>query len=139
MTMQDPIADMLTRIRNAHQAGKPAVLVALSKMSRAIAAVLFDEGYIKDVQEKKPEAGLSKRSGLHPQLCITLKYCDGKPVISKIKRVSRPALRIFRGKRDLPQVYGGMGVMIVSTSKGVMSANQAMALGVGGELICEVM
>lgn len=129
MSMSDPIADMLTRIRNGQQAGKASVTMGSSKSKVAIAHVLKDEGYITDI---------SVSSESKPELTIELKYYMGKPVIREIKRVSRPGLRIFRGKDELPVVNGGLGVAIVSTSKGVLSDRAARAAGHGGEVICTV-
>ena len=129
MSMSDPIADLLTRIRNGQQAGKVSVTMGSSKSKLAVANVLKDEGYITDVNV----SGDAK-----PELTIDLKYYLGKPVIREIKRVSRPGLRIFRGKDELPVVNGGLGVAIVSTSKGVLSDRAARAAGYGGEVICTV-
>ena len=129
MSMSDPIADMLTRIRNGQQAGKVSVTMGLSKSKLAVANVLKDEGYINDVNV----SGDAK-----PEMTIDLKYYLGKPVIREIKRVSRPGLRIFRGKDELPVVNGGLGVSIVSTSKGVLSDRAARTAGHGGEVICMV-
>lgn len=129
MSMTDPIADMLTRIRNAQRASKATVSMPASKAKTAIATVLKDEGYITDFSVE----GDSK-----PQMTIVLKYYQAKPVIEQIKRVSRPGLRIFKGKDELPKVNGGLAVAIVSTSKGVMSDRAARAAGLGGEVICTV-
>jgi len=129
MSMSDPIADLLTRIRNGQQAGKTSVTIGLSKSKLAVANVLKDEGYVTDVTV----SGDAK-----PEMRIELKYYLGKPVIREIKRVSRPGLRIFRGKDELPVVNGGLGVAIVSTSKGVLSDRAARAAGHGGEVICTV-
>ena len=129
MSMSDPIADMLTRIRNAQRAGLPSVSMPLSKKKLAIASVLKDEGYIAD---------FSSDGNVKPELVVTLKYFQGKPVIEKITRVSRPGLRIFRGKGELPSVNHGLGISIVSTSKGVMTDRAARAAGEGGEVICQV-
>ena len=129
MSMSDPVADMLTRIRNGQQALKATVTMPSSKQKMAIAAVLKAEGYIN---------GFSKDNETKPTLTIELKYYQGKPVIEKIKRVSRPGLRIFKGKDDIPAVDGGLGVAIVSTSKGVMTDRAARAAGEGGEVICTV-
>lgn len=129
MSMSDPIADLLTRIRNGQQAGKVSVTMGSSKSKLAVANVLKDEGYITDV---------SVSGDAKPELKIDLKYYLGKPVIREIKRVSRPGLRIFRGKDELPVVNGGLGVAIVSTSKGVLSDRAARAAGHGGEVICTV-
>ncbi len=130
MSMSDPIADMLTRIRNAQSTNKPAVSMPASKVKLAIAAVLKDEGYIDDFAVQDVEG--------KPQLNISLKYYAGRPVIEKIERISRPGLRIYRGNQDIPKVMNGLGVTIVSTSKGVMTDRKAQAAGVGGELLCIV-
>ena len=130
MSMSDPIADMLTRIRNAQQTNKPSVSMPASKLKGAIANVLKDEGYIDDYAVRDVEG--------KPQLNISLKYYAGRPVIEKIERVSRPGLRIYRGNKDIPKVMNGLGVTIVSTSKGVMTDRKAQAAGVGGEVLCVV-
>ncbi len=129
MSMSDPVADMLTRIRNGQHANKMAVTMPSSKQKVAIAKVLESEGYI---------AGYSVSDDSKPQLTIELKYFEGRPVIAKIQRVSRPGLRIFKNKSELPSVDGGLGVAIISTSKGVMSDRAARAAGEGGEVICTV-
>ena len=130
MSMSDPIADMLTRIRNAKQSERQLVAMPASKVKSAIAQVLKDEGYIEDfaVRELEGKATLE----------IGLKYYAGKPVIEKIERVSRPGLRIYKPKDDLPKVMNGLGVAIVSTSRGVMTDRKARGLGVGGEVLCIV-
>jgi small subunit ribosomal protein S8 len=130
MSMSDPIADMLTRIRNAQSTNKATVSMPSSKLKCAIAAVLKDEGYIEDfaVQENAGK----------PELNIHLKYYAGQPVIEMIDRVSRPGLRIYRGSQEIPKVMNGLGVTIVSTSKGVMTDRKAQAAGVGGEVLCVV-
>ena len=130
MTMQDPLADMLTRIRNAQMAGKTAVEFPASKLKAAVCEVLKDEGYIS--------AYTGVEGAGKPSLRVELKYYEGKPVIAEIGRVSRPGLRNYSGKDDLPQVRGGLGVAIVSTSKGVMTDRAARAAGVGGEVLCTV-
>jgi len=130
MSMQDPLSDMLTRIRNAQLAGKTGVERPGSKLKAAVAQVLKDEGYIADF-------ALSDESG-KPRLSIGLKYFQGKPVIAEIDRVSRPGLRQYRAKDELPSVRAGLGVAIVSTSKGVMTDRAARAAGVGGEVLCTV-
>ena len=127
MSMTDPIADLLTRIRNAQAAKKPNVGMGASKLKLAILRVLKDEGYIGDF---KTESAGGKTS-----LSVELKYHDGRPVIDRIERVSRPGLRIYRGKDELPKVLGGLGVAIVSTPKGVMTDKQARAAGTGGEVL----
>lgn len=129
MSMHDPISDMLTRIRNAQRANKVAVSMPSSKLKCAIATVLKEEGYIEDY---------SVTSGSKPVLDITLKYYAGRPVIEQIKRVSRPGLRIYKGTQEIPSVMNGLGVAIVSTSKGVMTDRKARAAGIGGELLCIV-
>lgn len=130
MSMSDPIADMLTRIRNAQSVNKPTVSMPSSKLKTAIAGVLKDEGYIDDfaVQDVAGK----------PQLNISLKYYAGRPVIENISRVSRPGLRVYRGSQDIPKVMNGLGVTIMSTSKGVMTDRKAQAAGVGGEVLCVV-
>lgn len=130
MSMTDPIADLLTRIRNGQAASKAQVSMPASKAKKAVANVLKSEGYIADVAEQTADG--------KPQLVITLKYHDGKPVIDSLQRVSRPGLRIYKAKDELPKVLGGLGVAIVSTSKGVMSDREARALGEGGEVLCTV-
>jgi small subunit ribosomal protein S8 len=130
MSMQDPLADMLTRIRNAQMAGKKSVEMPASKLKAAVAAVLVDEGYIESVETLEQDG--KKR------LALTLKYFNGKPVIAEIDRKSRPGLRQYAARDELPKVRGGLGVAIVSTSKGVMSDRAARAAGVGGEVLCTV-
>jgi len=129
MSMSDPIADMLTRIRNAQSVNKSTVVMPSSKLKVAIARVLKDEGYIEN---------FSVSQGSKPELNIELKYYAGRPVIEKIERVSRPGLRIYRGKGEIPTVMNGLGVAIVSTSHGVMTDRKARATGVGGEVLCIV-
>ena len=130
MSMTDPIADMLTRIRNAQMVEKAAVTMPASKLKVSIAEVLKSEGYIDDfaVRENDGKA----------QLDIALKYYAGRPVIERIERVSRPGLRVYKGKNDLPRVLNGLGVAIVSTPKGVMTDRKARASNVGGEVLCIV-
>jgi len=130
MSMTDPIADMLTRIRNALAAGKTDVSMPLSTQKQAIAQVLKDEGYISDFSASEQDG--------KPALNVTLKYYEGKPVIEKIKRVSRPGLRIYKGKDQLPKIMGGLGVAIVSTSAGLMTDRAARKAGYGGEVLCYV-
>lgn len=130
MSLTDPIADMLTRIRNALAANKVEVGMPLSKQKQAVAKVLKDEGYINDFSEQNEDG--------KPTLVIALKYYQGRPVIETIKRVSRPGLRVYRGKDEVPKVMGGLGITIVSTSKGVMTDRAARAAGYGGEVICTV-
>lgn len=131
MSMQDPISDMLTRIRNAQMASKLAVTMPSSKTKTAIADVLQQEGYINGFSV----AGLD---GNKTELTLELKYFNGKPVIAEIDRASRPGLRLYVGKDDLPSIRGGLGVAIVSTSKGVMTDRAARSAGVGGEVLCTV-
>lgn len=131
MSMSDPIADMLTRIRNAQSSEKPTVSMPSSKLKTAIAAVLKDEGYIDDFAVH--DGGDGK-----PTLEVSLKYYAGQPVIEKIERVSRPGLRIYRGTHDIPTVMNGLGIAIVSTSRGVMTDRKARAGGIGGEVLCIV-
>jgi small subunit ribosomal protein S8 len=130
MSMTDPIADLLTRIRNAQTSRKTEVSMASSKVKMAIAQVLKDEGYVADFRVDN-DAGKST-------LTIGLKYYEGKPVIDRLERVSRPGLRIYRGKDELPKVLGGMGTVIVSTPRGVMTDKQARSIGQGGEVLCIV-
>ena len=129
MSMQDPIADMLTRIRNGQAANKVAISMPSSKLKVAIANVLASEGYIESVKVLE---------GAKPELEITLKYFQGKPVVESIQRVSRPGLRIYKRKDELPKVMGGLGVAVISTSKGVMTDRAARQAGLGGEIICYV-
>ena len=130
MSMSDPIADMLTRIRNAQSVEKASVVMPSSKLKVAIAKVLKDEGYIDDFAVRGDAA--------RPELEIALKYYAGRPVIERIERVSRPGLRIYRGRHDNPQVMNGLGVAIVTTPKGVMTDRKARQAGVGGEVLCYV-
>ena len=130
MSMSDPIADMLTRIRNAQMVGDAEVKMPSSRSKNAIAEVLKQEGYIESYATKEEEG--------KKQMEIVLKYYEGKPVISRIKRVSRPGLRIYRGADDLPQVLGGMGVAVISTPQGVMSDREARAKHQGGEVLCVI-
>jgi small subunit ribosomal protein S8 len=127
MSMTDPIADLLTRIRNAQAAGKPTVGMGASKLKLAILGVLKDEGYIGGFATNSENGKTS--------VSVDLKYHDGRPVIDRIERVSRPGLRIYRGKDELPKVLGGLGVAIVSTPQGVMTDKQARAAGTGGEVL----
>lgn len=128
MSMSDPIADMLTRIRNAQMVEHSSVSMPSSKVKVAIAQVLKDEGYIEDFRVTKDKAKAT--------LEIALKYYAGRPVIEKIERVSRPGLRIYRSKEDIPPVMNGLGIAVVSTSRGVMTDRKARAAGVGGEVLC---
>jgi small subunit ribosomal protein S8 len=130
MSMTDPVADLLTRIRNGQGAGKAFISLDSSKIKTAIARVLKDEGYVADFR-------ISDETG-KPRLIIDLKYYEGRPVIDRLERVSRPGLRIYRGKDELPKVLGGMGTVIISTPQGVMTDRQARAIGQGGEVLCIV-
>ena len=130
MSMSDPIADMLTRIRNAQATEKVSVMVPASKVKRAIAQVLKDEGYIEDFALRE--------KGAKKELAIGLKYYAGRPVIERLERVSKPGLRIYKGRNDIPKVLNGLGVAIVSTSRGVMTDRRARETGVGGEVLCIV-
>ncbi|MBU1296354.1 MULTISPECIES: 30S ribosomal protein S8 [Marinomonas] len=129
MSMQDTLADMFTRIRNAQMAAKTSVSMPSSKMKTSIAAVLREEGYV---------GNFSVDEAIKPTLTIELKYYEGKPVIEQIKRASRPSLRQYKGTSALPKVEAGLGVAIISTSKGVMTDRAARAAGIGGEVICTV-
>jgi small subunit ribosomal protein S8 len=130
MSMSDPIADLLTRIRNAQMAGKPSVTCPSSKIKQAILEVLKQEGYI---------AGYSLSSDVvKPELNITLKYFNGKPVIEELNRGSKPGLRSYKGTDELPEVRAGLGIAVISTNKGVMTDRAARAAGVGGEILCTV-
>ena len=130
MSMSDPIADMLTRIRNAQMVEKASVSMPASKVKAAIAQVLKDEGYIDGFQVKSADG--------KNELEITLKYYAGRPVIERIERVSRPGLRVYRGRNAIPQVQNGLGVAIVTTPQGVMTDRKARATGIGGEVLCYV-
>lgn len=130
MSMSDPIADMLTRIRNAQQVDKVSVTMPSSKLKVAIAAVLKDEGYIDSFEVKGEKA--------KPELEIVLKYYAGRPVIERIDRVSRPGLRTYKDRHSIPVVMNGLGVAIISTSRGVMTDRKARSTGVGGEILCYV-
>ena len=130
MSMQDPLADLLTRIRNGQMVGKTEVSIPSSKTKVAITKVLVDEGYLKGWSVSGDEK--------KPILNIELKYFEGRPVIEDISRVSRPGLRIYKGKDELPKVKAGMGVAIISTCKGIMSDRTARAGGIGGEVLCFV-
>jgi small subunit ribosomal protein S8 len=128
--MTDPIADLLTRIRNAHHAEKIALTMPGSKIKAAIAKVLQDEGYIEGFDASVVEG--------KPSLTINLKYYEGSPVIEKLQRVSRPGLRVYKSAEELPKVNGGLGIAIISTSKGIMTDRAARSAGVGGEVLCAV-
>ena len=130
MSMSDPVSDFLTRIRNGQQAGKTEVTSPSSKLKVALAEVLTNEGFIAGFQEAENDG---KKT-----LLVKLKYFNGRPVIEMLKRYSRPGLRQFRGKTELPQVMGGLGIAVVSTSKGLMTDRQARAAGIGGEVLCLV-
>ena len=130
MSMTDPVADLLTRIRNGQTAGKTQVTLGSSKIKTAIVKVLKDEGYVADFHLDADEG--------KPTLVIDLKYYEGRPVIDRLERVSRPGLRIYRGKDELPKVLGGLGTVIVSTPRGIMTDRQARAIGQGGEVLCIV-
>ncbi len=130
MSMTDPIADFLTRIRNGQASGKTEVHVPASKVKLSIAKVLKDEGYIEEFTATEHEG--------KPSIVVQLKYYQGRPVIDRLERVSRPGLRVYKGKDELPSILGGLGVAIVSTSKGVMTDRQARAAGHGGEVLCIV-
>lgn len=129
MSMQDPLADMLTRIRNAQMVGKTSVVMPASNLKKSVADVLVEEGYIVS-------ASVSEEA--KKQLTLELKYFEGKPVIAEIHRESRPGLRAYAGKDELPSVRGGLGVAIISTSKGVMTDRAARKAGIGGEVLCTV-
>jgi small subunit ribosomal protein S8 len=131
MSMSDPIADMLTRIRNAQRVEKNEVAMPSSKLKVAIAEVLRDEGYIEGFH-------VAPGAASHPELRIGLKYYAGRPVIERLERVSKPGLRIYRGRNELPQVMNGLGVAIVSTPRGLMTDRKARTQGVGGEILCYV-
>jgi small subunit ribosomal protein S8 len=128
MSMSDPIADMLTRIRNAQAAHKPDVMMQATKIKIAVAEVLKAEGYIADYKIDEIDS--------HKRLVVSLKYYKGKSVIENVRRISRPGLRVYRSKSQLPHVMGGMGIAIISTSRGVMSDRAARLLGEGGEVLC---
>jgi small subunit ribosomal protein S8 len=128
--MSDPIADMLTRIRNAQLAEKLSVAMPSSRVKTSIAQVLKDEGYIEEFKVRNEDG--------KPTLEIALKYYAGEPVIEKIERVSRPGLRIYKGRDEIPKIMNGLGIAIVSTSKGVMTDRKARATGIGGEVLCIV-
>ena len=130
MSMQDPISDMLTRIRNGQSAGKVRVMMPMSKQKSAIAEVLKQQGYIRELSIEDIEG--------KSQLAILLRYFEGKPVIEMLKRISRPGLRIYRRKDDLPKVMDGLGIAIISTPKGLMTDRQARTAGCGGEVVCIV-
>ena len=130
MSMSDPIADMLIRIRNAQMVGHTEVAMPASKIKASIAQVLKDEGYIEDFALRE--------NGVKKELAIGLKYYAGRPVIERLERVSKPGLRVYKGRNDIPRVMNGLGVAILSTSRGVMTDRKARADGVGGEVLCIV-
>ena len=134
MSMSDPIADMLVRIRNAQLVGHTEVAMPASKLKSAIAQVLKDEGYIEDYAIR----GKGGDDGAKKELRIGLKYYAGRPVIERLERVSKPGLRVYRGRDDIPRIMNGLGVAILSTSRGVMTDRKARADGVGGEVLCIV-
>jgi small subunit ribosomal protein S8 len=130
MSMSDPIADMLIRIRNAQMVGHAEAVMPASRLKAAIAKVLKDEGYIEDFALRE--------NGARKELAVALKYYAGRPVIERLERVSKPGLRVYRGRDDIPRVMNGLGVAILSTSRGVMTDRKARADGVGGEVLCIV-
>lgn len=130
MSMQDPIADMFVRIRNAQARAKRETRIPMSKKKLAIAEVLKNEGYISDFHVEQ--------DGIQSQIVVELKYYGGRPVIEKIERVSRPGLRVYKANDELPKIVGGLGIAIVSTSRGLMTDRQARSMGIGGEVICSV-
>lgn len=130
MSMTDPVADMLTRIRNGQAARKVQIAMPAAKQKQAIAKVLYEQGYIEGYE-------VTEQDG-YPTLVVRLKYFEGRPVIDGIDRVSRPGRRVFRGAKDLPEVIGGLGVAIVSTSRGLLTDHDARVQGVGGEIVCTV-
>jgi len=130
MSMSDPIADLLTRIRNAQMVAKPTVSVPSSKVKVAIVQVLKDEGYIDDFVQREHEG--------KKELAVSLKYYAGRPVIEKLERISKPGLRVYKGRDGVPKVMNGLGIAILSTSHGVMTDSKARATGVGGEVLCIV-
>ncbi len=129
MSMQDPIADLLTRLRNAHMAKKSIVSIPASKIKQAILEVLHKEGYIESYV-------VQQLSNNKSEIQVSLKYYKGKPVISKITRLSKPGLRLYKGKDELPRILGGLGISVVSTPKGIVSNREAKKLGQGGEILC---
>jgi small subunit ribosomal protein S8 len=130
MSMSDPIADMLTRIRNAQMVGHREVMMPASKLKSSIASVLKDEGYIEDFAQRDKDG--------KSELVVSLKYYAGRPVIEKLERISKPGLRVYKGRDNLPKVMNGLGIAILSTSRGVMTDTKARATGVGGEVLCIV-
>ena len=130
MSMSDPVSDMLTRIRNAQMVGHTEVVMPASRLKAAIAQVLKDEGYVEDFAMRD--------NGAKKELRIGLKYYAGRPVIERLERVSKPGLRVYKGSQDIPRIMNGLGVAILSTSRGVMTDRKARADGVGGEVLCIV-
>ena len=130
MSMTDPVSDMLTRIRNAQMVGHTEVVMPASRLKAAIAQVLKDEGYVEDFALRE--------NGAKKELHIGLKYYAGRPVIERLERVSKPGLRVYKGREDIPRIMNGLGVAILSTSRGVMTDRKARADGVGGEILCNV-
>ena len=130
MSMSDPIADMQTRIRNAQMVGHREVMMPASKLKSSIANVLKDEGYIEDFAQREKDG--------KSELVVSLKYYAGRPVIEKLERISKPGLRVYKGCDNLPKVMNGLGIAILSTSRGVMTDTKARASGVGGEVLCIV-
>lgn len=131
MSMQDTLADMITRIKNGLMAGHKLVNMPSSKLKVNVAKVLLEEGYIKHLE-------VDDREPCKPTLCIYLKYYEGKSVIEHIKRESKPSLRVYKGKDNIPQIRGGFGIAIISTSQGIMTDKQARTIGEGGEILCSV-
>jgi small subunit ribosomal protein S8 len=138
MSMSDPIADMLIRIRNAQLVGHTEVAMPASKLKASIAQVLKDEGYIEDFAVRDKGGDPGGKDGFKKELAIALKYYAGRPVIERLERVSKPGLRVYKGRNDIPRVMNGLGVAILSTSRGVMTDRKARADGVGGEVLCIV-
>jgi small subunit ribosomal protein S8 len=138
MSMHDPIADMLTRIRNAQLVGHSEVTMPASRLKAAIAQVLKAEGYVDDFAVRGKSGANGKDAGDKKELAIALKYYAGRPVIERLERVSKPGLRVYKGRDDIPRVMNGLGVAIVSTSRGVMTDRKARADGLGGEVLCIV-
>jgi small subunit ribosomal protein S8 len=138
MSMHDPIADMLTRIRNAQLVGHTEVTMPASRLKASIAQVLKQEGYIEDFAIRNKGGADGKDSSAKKELAIGLKYYAGRPVIERIERVSKPGLRVYKGHDDIPRVMNGLGVAILSTSRGVMTDRKARADGLGGEVLCIV-
>jgi small subunit ribosomal protein S8 len=138
MSMHDPISDMLTRIRNAQLVGHAEVTMPASRLKASIAKVLKDEGYIEDFALRDKGGPTANGGGPRKELAIGLKYYAGRPVIERLERVSKPGLRVYKGRDDIPRVMNGLGVAILSTSRGVMTDRKARADGVGGEVLCIV-